>query len=202
MKLETNFLLSKITTFELGGPAKFYLRVTSPEEAVAAILVAQDKKLKYCVVGGGSNTVFSDQGFAGLVIHFKQNKIKASDLEIKNNKVIVSASLPWADFVKTVARQGLVGIEKMAAIPGCVGGAVVGNAGAYGQEMSQVAEWVEVFDGQEIKKIKNKDCNFGYRDSIFKQKNWIVLCVGFKFRRLAFAQGFGGAKRNFNGKFN
>jgi len=183
MKLQKNFPLSQLTTFKLGGLAKFYFKTASPQEVVAAVLSAREKKLKYHVLAGGSNTVFSDKGFAGLIIHFIQNKFEDKDLEIKVNKVAVSAGLIWADLVKLLAQKGLAGVEKMSAIPGCVGGAVVGNAGAYGQEMSQVVEWVEIFDGQEIKKIKNKDCQFNYRDSIFKHKNWVILRVGFKFKK-------------------
>lgn len=183
MKLQTNFPLSTITTFKLGGPAKFYFKTTSAEEAVAAVLSAKEKKLKYHLLAGGSNTVFSDRGFNGLVIHFIKNKINARDLEIKNNRVIVLASLAWADFVKVMAGRGLAGSEKMAAIPGAIGGAVVSNAGAYGQEISQVVEWVEVFDGERIKRLSKKDCHFNYRDSIFKQQNLVVLRVGFKFKQ-------------------
>jgi len=182
MKILSNFPLKDITTFRLGGPAKFYVKVNYPEEALGALISAREQKMKYQIIAGGSNSVFSDQGFNGLVINFIKTKIQASDLEIKNNQIIVSAGLVWADLVKAVAKRGLAGVEKMAAIPGCVGGAVVGNAGAYGQEMKQVVEWVEIFDGEQVRRIKNKDCKFGYRDSAFKHNNWLVLRIALKLK--------------------
>lgn len=182
MKLETDFLLSKITTFQLGGPAKFYLRVTSPEEVVAAVLIAQDKKIKYRLIGGGSNLVFADQGFAGLVIHWSLPKPKSADLKITNLEIIVSAGVKLGDLIKVANKNGLAGFEKMAGIPGNVGGAVVGNAGAYGQEISDRLRWVEVFDGAKILRLTKKACAFDYRESIFKKKDWAVLRVAFKLK--------------------
>jgi UDP-N-acetylmuramate dehydrogenase len=182
MKLQTNFPLSTITTFQLGGPARFYLKVTSPEEAVAAVLIAQDKKIKYCLLGGGSNAVFADEGFAGLVINWNLAKPKPDDLKIMGSEVIASAGVKLADLVKVVNKKGLVGLEKLAGIPGSVGGAVVGNAGAYGQTISDGLLWVEIFDGEKIRRLKKKDCDFAYRDSIFKHQDWLVLRLCLKLR--------------------
>jgi UDP-N-acetylmuramate dehydrogenase len=183
MKLETNFLLSKITTFELGGPAKFYLSVNSAEEAVAAVLIAQAKKLKYCLVGGGSNLVFADQGFQGLVIHWWLSKPKAEDLKIGGQEITVSAGVKLADLINRANKNSLAGLEKLAGIPGGVGGAVVGNAGAYGQTISDHLKWVEIFDGEKIRRLTKKDCCFDYRESIFKHQPWLVLRVGFKLKK-------------------
>lgn len=183
MKLQENFLLSKITTFQLGGPAKFYLRVSSAEEAVAAVLIAQDKKLKYHVVGGGSNLVFSDAGFPGLIIHWWSAKLKLGDLKREKQKVIISAGIKLSAFVNFANKEGLAGLEKLAGIPGSAGGAIVGNAGAYGQTISDRLCWVEVFDGTKIKRLTKKDCCFDYRDSILKKQNWLVLRAAFKFKK-------------------
>ncbi|MFA5022854.1 MAG: UDP-N-acetylmuramate dehydrogenase [Candidatus Paceibacterota bacterium] len=183
MKLETNFLLSKITTFQLGGPARFYLKVRTPEEVVAAVLIAQNKKIKYRLVGGGSNLVFADQGFAGLVIHWSLPKPKLADLKITGSEMIVSAGVRLGDLIKRANKNGLAGFEKMAGIPGNVGGAVAGNAGAYGQTISDRLRWVEVFDGEKILRLTKKVCAFDYRDSIFKKKDWTVLRVAFKLKQ-------------------
>lgn len=183
MKLKSNFPLSKITSFKLGGPAKFYFKANSPEEVLAGVVSAQEKNIPYLLVAGGTNTVFSDKGFDGLIIHFHQSKFKDSDFEIKNNKIIVSASVILFDLVKKLAEEGLSGLEKLSAIPGCVGGAIVGNAGAYGQYVGELVDWVEIFDGQIVRKIKKTDCNFGYRHSIFKEKNWLVLRVCLKLKK-------------------
>ena len=196
MKLQENFLLSKITTFQLGGPAKFYLKVRTPEEAVAAILIAQDKKIKHYLVGGGSNIVFKDEGFAGLIIHWQITKSRRADTEIKidEGEVIVSAGIKLANLIKIANKNNLAGLEKLAGIPGQVGGAVVGNAGAYGQTISDHLRWVEIFDGEKISRLNKKNCQFNYRDSIFRHQNWLVLSVAFKLKRMNSTNSLQGAQ--------
>ncbi|HRZ30427.1 MAG TPA: UDP-N-acetylmuramate dehydrogenase [Candidatus Paceibacterota bacterium] len=183
MIIKVNFPLSSITTFKLGGPAKLYLKTSSPEEAVAGILTARERKLNYVVLSGCSNVVFSDKGFAGLVIHFTDGKLNSKNIVVQGTKVTLSANLDWHQVVKKIATLGLAGFEKMSAIPGNVGGLVVGNAGAYEQFIGDKVEWVEIFDGEIIRKIKKVDCHFGYRDSIFKKKNWLVLRVCLKLKK-------------------
>ncbi|MFA6476188.1 MAG: UDP-N-acetylmuramate dehydrogenase [Candidatus Paceibacterota bacterium] len=183
MLIKANFPLASITSFKLGGPAKYYLQTSLPEEVLAGILTAKEKKLKYLVLGGGCNMVFPDKGFDGLVIHFTGAKLTPKNFEVIGSKVILPASVNWHEVVKKLASLGLAGTEKMSAIPGNVGGFVVGNAGAYGQFIGDLIEWVEIFDGKEIKKIKKKDCQFGYRDSIFKKKGWIILRVCLRLKK-------------------
>ncbi len=183
MILKSNFPLSTITTFQLGGPAKLYLKTALPEEAIAGILSARESGLKYIVLSGGSNVVFQDKGFDGLVIHFTGAKLTSKNLEVLGAKVILPASANWHEAVKKISALGLAGLEKMSAIPGNVGGVVVGNAGAYEQFIGDKIDWVEIFDGKEIRKIKKASCPFGYRDSIFKKKNWLVLRVCLKLKK-------------------
>lgn len=182
MIIKTNFPLASVTSFKLGGPAKYYLQTSSLEEVLAGILTAKEKKLKYLVLGGGCNMVFSDKGFDGLIIHFTGAKLNSKNFEIVGSRATLSAGLNWHEVVKKLASLGLAGTEKMSAIPGNVGGFVVGNAGAYGQFIGDLVEWVEIFDGNEIRKIKKIDCLFGYRDSLFKKKNWLVLQVCLKLK--------------------
>lgn len=189
MKLQSNFPLSTVTSFKLGGLAQFYLKTCSPEEVVSALIYTKENKIPYQLLAGGSNTVFSDKGFVGLVIHFYQTKIKQGDIEIKDSKeknfvqLIVPAQIVLYELVKFSAEHGLSGLEKMSAIPGCVGGAIVGNAGAYGQYLGDLVEWVEIFDGEKIRRIKKADCHFSYRHSIFKEKSWLVLKVCLKLKK-------------------
>ncbi|OJI09271.1 MAG: UDP-N-acetylenolpyruvoylglucosamine reductase [Candidatus Vogelbacteria bacterium CG10_big_fil_rev_8_21_14_0_10_49_38] len=182
MKLRANFPLATVNTFRLGGPARFYLRTAKSEEAVAAIVSAQALGLPYYLLAGGSNTVFADSGFPGLVIHFYQPIPTTEDLVFKNNRVIVSAAMPLMSLVEATARRGLSGLEKLSAIPGGVGGAVVGNAGAYGQSIGEVVEWVEIFDGERVRRLAKTECRFSYRHSGLKDKGWLVLSVGLKLR--------------------
>lgn len=183
MILKSNFPLATITTFKLGGPAKLYLKTALPEEAIAGILLAKESGLKYVVLSGGSNVIFGDEGFDGLVIHFTGAKLTSKNLEVSGAKVILPAGANWHEVVKKISALGLAGLEKMSAIPGNVGGMVVGNAGAYEQFIGDKINWVEIFDGEVIRKIKKVDCHFGYRDSIFKRKNWLVLRVCLKLKR-------------------
>lgn len=183
MLIKTNFPLASITSFQLGGLAKYYLQTSVPEEVLAGILTAKERKIKYLILGGGSNVAFSDQGFNGLVIHFTGAKLNPKSFEIQKGKVILSAGLNWHEVVKKLSSLGLAGTEKMSAIPGNVGGFVVGNAGAYGQFIGDLVDWVEIFDGQSIRKIKKLDCKFGYRDSVFKKNNWLVLRVCLKLKK-------------------
>lgn len=183
MKLQENFPLSKIITFKLGGPAKFYLRVNSPEEVVAAVLTAKAKKIKSCLVGGGSNLVFADRGFSGLVIHWQLAKPKPVDLKITDSEITVSAGVKLSDLIKAANKKSLAGLEKLAGIPGGVGGAIIGNAGAYGQAISDYLRWVEIFDGERIRRLAKKDCCFDYRESVFKRQSWLVLRVAFKLKK-------------------
>jgi len=183
MKLRSNFRLASINTFRLGGPARFYLRTAKSEEAVAAIVSAQALSLPYYLLAGGSNTVFADSGFLGLVVHFYQPKPTVGDFVFKKDRrVIVSAAVPLMSLVEETTRRGLSGLEKLSAIPGGVGGAVVGNAGAYGQFIGEVVEWVEVFDGKRVRRLKKTECHFVYRHSGLKGRGWLVLSVGLKLR--------------------
>lgn len=181
MRFQKNFPLATITTFRLGGPAKFYAQALYPEEVVASFLVAQSLGLKFCLIGGGSNCVFADEGFSGLVINWQINRRRSIDLIINNNQVIASAGLKLSSLVKIAIDNNLAGLEKLTGIPGTVGGAIVGNAGAYGQTISDRLLWVEIFDGQKIRKIFPTEGCFSYRDSIFKHRPWIVLRAGWKF---------------------
>lgn len=175
--------MAQITTFKLGGPARFYFKTTKPEEVVAGIISAREKNLPYYLIAGGSNTVFSDQGFTGLVIHFQKNKISDEGVIFSGQRVVVSTGINLSKFVEITCRQSLAGLEKLAGIPGCVGGAVVGNAGAYGEYLGDVVEWVEVFDGERIRRIKKSDCGFAYRQSIFKKSDWFVIKACLKLKK-------------------
>ena len=155
--IKKNVLLKNYTTFKIGGRAKYFYAAKDKEDLIRAITLAKKMKLPFFILGGGSNLLISDRGFNGLVIKFGQPL-----------SLYVSKGLEWA-----------VGI------PGTIQGAVCGNAGAFKQSMQDAVKEVEVFDVKtgEIKNFKNKDCQFSYKDSIFKKKkNLIVLSVKIKNR--------------------
>ena len=169
VKFKKNVLLKNHTTFRIGGSAKYFFVAKTKEELIEAINLAKklnpspfpkgDRvKLPFFILGGGSNILVSDRGFNGLVIKFGQSLSS-----------YISKGLEWA-----------VGI------PGTIQGAVCSNAGAFKKSMKDVVKEVEVFDIKtgKIKIFKNKDCKFGYRDSIFKhKKNLIILSVRIKVKK-------------------
>lgn len=178
MKLLSNYPLKKLTTMAIGGPAKFFIEVKDEDGLIESIRLAKKMKIPWYVISEGSNIIVSDDGYKGLII-----KINISYLELDKNLVKVGAGNNLLNFIFSLNKQGLAGMEKMAGIPGSVGGAIFGNAGAYGQEISGYLRKVRVYDGKGIRWFSKKYCRFGYRESIFKKKkNWVVLGVEFKFK--------------------
>lgn len=164
--IEENVPLAPYTTFRLGGPGRFFARVASLGELKESLDFARDKNLPTQILGGGSNVLVRDEGYEGLVI-----KIEFSGVERTGRGYIAAAGESWDALVARAVGDGLWGIENLSGIPGTVGGACVQNIGAYGAALSQVIEWVEVFDtttGQ-VMRLDNAQCAFGYRDSVFKK---------------------------------
>ena len=186
MNIQENVLLAPFTTFRIGGAARFFVQVKNIAELKEAVGFAKEKNAPIFVLGRGSNVLISDDGFAGLVI---KNEIKGI-VEEDAVRLIAGAGENWDNFVKfTVEEKGLYGLENLSWIPGTVGASPVQNIGAYGAEAKDTIEWVEVLNPTTLKieKLLNADCQFGYRDSIFKheRKNNIILRVAFLLKKNA-----------------
>ncbi len=189
--IEENAELKPHTTFEVGGRARYFVGVDKAEELVEAIRWAEERGIRYVIIAGGSNIVFGDGLLDMLVIKLRKPKIFGSNGEVVENvrdyikidgrEVVCDASVALMDLINFSISKGLSGLEALSGIPGSVGGAIVGNAGAYGQTISGPLVEVEVLDGKEIKNISKEDCRFSYRDSLFKHKDWIALSARFKF---------------------
>lgn len=181
MHIQEQILLAPLTTFKIGGPARFFVRVQSVEELREALDFARDKALKIFILGGGSNVLMSDEGFDGLVV-----KIEIKGIEEKKGEIVAGAGEEWDAVVRFALERELWGVENLSGIPGSVGGAVVQGIGAYGQAVGQTLQWVEVFDRQtgKVKKLNNTECLFNYRGSVFKQEEgrYVVLHAVFKFK--------------------
>lgn len=188
MTIEENVSLKDLTTFKIGGKARFFCVVKEPQDILAAIDFAASEKVPYLVMGGGSNMLISDNGFPGLVIKMDLLGIEFTEKGRGGVEVAVGAGENWDGFVRLVVEKGLCGVENLSGIPGTVGAAPVQNIGAYGTELEEVVSWVEVFD-PETKKfwmLSNKECRFGYRDSLFKKKEGealIISRVGFLLKK-------------------
>jgi UDP-N-acetylmuramate dehydrogenase len=183
MLLQENVSLAPLTTFRLGGPARFFVEAKTVAEVQEAIVFAQSRNLALFVLGGGSNLLVADSGWLGLVLKVAVPGIDRRPGEI-DGKVLfdVGAGESWDNFVSTAVRAQCAGIECMSGIPGSVGGTPVQNVGAYGQEVSETIESVEVLDlkdGQ-VRELCHEACGFTYRSSIFntaERGRFIILRV-------------------------
>jgi UDP-N-acetylmuramate dehydrogenase len=185
MLLQENVALAPLTTFRVGGPARFFVEAKSIAEAEQAVALAQTKSLPLFVLGGGSNLLVADSGWPGLVL-----KVAISGIEQRpgNNddegRVLFDAGAgePWDRFASHAVLANCAGVECLSGIPGSVGGTPVQNVGAYGQEVSQTIESVEVFDRRDgqVRELCREACGFSYRSSIFnttERERFIILRV-------------------------
>lgn len=183
MVIRENVSLSELTTIGLGGEARYFVSGATVDELKEALLFAREKSLPVHVLGGGSNTVFADQGFAGLVIKVELKGIKFEG----EGLVMAAAGEEWEGVVKQCVERDLAGLECLSGVPGLVGAAPVQNLGAYGQQAASVITEVEALDRQslELVALANKQCQFGYRQSRFKksgQGRYIITGVTFQLR--------------------
>jgi len=163
--------LAQYTTFKIGGSARFFCVATTPEEALTAVQFAKQKALPIFVLGGGSNLLVSDRGYEGLVL-----KINVQGKEILSEsqdtvRVRISAGENWDSVVAWSIENDWWGLENLSHIPGSCGAIAVQNVGAYGQEASRLIISVSALDIKTgaLLEMKNEDCGFGYRSSIFNQ---------------------------------
>lgn len=175
MQFIDNFLLSKVTTLEIGGPAKKFVEVKTEEELIEAIKYAKESRLEFLVIGSGSNILVSDEGYEGLII-----KNDIAGIKQGGQKLMVNTGTILQDLVDYSIEHGLFGLHKLTGIPGTVGGAIYGNAGAYGQTISDYLVEVRCFDGNGITTLNKEQCGFDYRDSGFKKNEYIILEVTFE----------------------
>lgn len=170
--------LAPHTTMRAGGNARFFARIISVEDLREAVLFARAKNLSIFVLGGGSNTLFWEVEYPGLVV-----KIEVKGIDYDGAHVKAQAGEVWDEFVGNVTERNLWGIENLSLVPGTVGGAVVQNIGAYGVEASETIISVDALDTEimQIKTFLREECEFGYRESIFKKnKNLIVVSATFE----------------------
>jgi UDP-N-acetylmuramate dehydrogenase len=165
--------LSEYTRFGLGGRAEVLAESGSPKSFLAAIQAVRAPLCPSVVIGAGTNLIVSDAGFRGVVLRFT-----GSGVTLSGETLRAEAGAVLQHVVDLSITRGLSGIDCMTGIPGWVGGAVYGNAGAYGQSIDERVRYVEFTDGKIIRRFSKAHCEFGYRESIFKRhKNWIILAV-------------------------
>ena len=176
--LLANEPLARHTRFGVGGPAAFLADTESEPAFVEALQVLGASAIRWTVVGGGTNLIVSDGGYAGVVLRFR-----GAALSRTGDRVEAQAGAPLQSVVDFTVGHGLEGLDRMTGIPGFTGGAIYGNAGAYGQSISDTLESVRVFDGERVRLMDKAECEFRYRDSIFKRKKeWLILAAVFGLR--------------------
>lgn len=169
-------MLKNHTTFGVGGKCIAVVEPKCCEDIIETIKICNENKLKYFVIGNGSNLLVSDEGYNGVIIKLKR---EFSKIEVNENKLTIQSGAKLSEVFKVTLDNSLKGFEFASGIPGTIGGAIYMNAGAYGNEMKDVVEYVEVIDIDNLKVIKLnlEDLEFGYRKSIIQRKNFIVTSV-------------------------
>src|SRR5580698_3855353 len=153
----TDVPLSRYTRFGIGGPADLYAETPGAEAFIAAMAVARSSGLPTVVIGGGTNLIVSDGGFRGIVLRYRADRLMAA-----NQRIIADAGASLQDLVDFANQRGLKGLETLAGIPGSVGAAIYGNAGAYGHSIAERVVSVRFFDGAAVRVFANDACEFQY----------------------------------------
>ncbi|SFG29294.1 UDP-N-acetylmuramate dehydrogenase [Oribacterium sp. WCC10] len=203
MKVLKNEPLKKHTSFKVGGPAKVYSIPEDEYELRKLIEFLHDEDIAYQIIGNGTNLLVSDSGVDSVVIEIgksldgielledavsgKESKLKSSEEAVSDGKIYRIRALAGTSLGKTAqfaANHSLAGMEALRGIPGTVGGAVTMNAGAYGTEMKDVLETVEVLtrDGKQLT-LKTSDLELGYRHSIVPEKEYVVVAATFALKK-------------------
>ena len=186
MELREQVPLAPYTTLGLGGKARYFVECSSADEVRAALAYAAERCLVAYILGGGSNVVFLDSGFPGLIL-----RITIGGMELRDGpspEVRAGAGVDWDTLVQGAVRRGWTGVECLSGIPGTVGGTPIQNVGAYGQEIAETLVSVACLDRTtlERRRFTARDCAFGYRDSRFKRQDrgrYVVLEVTLRLGR-------------------
>lgn len=167
--------VGKYTSFGLGGTVRSVVNCGSTAELLAELQKQKKGNIETIVIAGGSNVIFPDGYLDKTVI-----RLVSGDIHFEEGNLVIDAGLSLDKAVEHSVQAGRAGLESLSYIPGSVGGAVVGNAGAYGQTISDHLVSVSFFDGYAVRSFTKSECAFSYRSSIFKKNpEWIVLMAVF-----------------------
>ena len=163
--------LSSLTSFHIGGPAKYFAVVEREEDLISLLDIARENDIPVFIMGGGSNVLVADEGFDGLVIH-----CQLGDVKFNGNVVYAGAGVITAQLAAQTVAHGLTGLEWSVGIPGRIGGAIRGNAGAMGGEFKDAVVVVRYIDHEGVLHERTQGaCEFNYRESIFKRSGEIIV---------------------------
>jgi UDP-N-acetylmuramate dehydrogenase len=174
-QVKLNESMSKHTTFRIGGKARYFVIVEETEKLVELLRFLDGEGEKYFIIGGGSNLLVSDDEYEGVVI-----KVHSSQFRVQSDVIELDAGVFLSKAVSLATENGLSGLEWAVGVPGTVGGAVYGNAGAFRGSMQDVVWEVDVYQNGEVVTLNKEECDFGYRQSIFKKEKLVVLTARLK----------------------
>ena len=178
--------LAEHTTLRTGGIADVFVVAQTQQEIIDAVIAADEAAIPLLILGGGSNVVVSDDGWRGTVLLIRTSGYEFESDACSGAMVTVQAGHNWDDFVLAAIENEWSGIEALSGIPGTVGATPIQNVGAYGQDVSQTIANVRTYDRvtKSVRTFSMADCNFGYRDSIFKHEpqRYVILEVTFQLR--------------------
>lgn len=168
--------LSELSTFKIGGPARYFTEVTTIEQMRQVLRFCRENHLRYQLVGKGSNSLFDDRGFDGLVVASRLDFVEyPTPLQVR-----AGAGYSFSRLGAQTARNGLTGLEFASGIPGSVGGAVYMNAGANGGDVACVLALVDFIDGDgNLQTFARKELTFGYRTSVFQKMRGAIVAATF-----------------------
>jgi len=182
---QKNVELAPFTTFKIGGKADYFCKVNNLKELKTALKEAKKMNQPIFILGGGSNILVSDEGFRGIVVKNQNSKMTLRGVQqgskIQNDKlkfkIFCEAGILLSQLVAKSLEIGATGLEWAIGIPGTVGGAICGNSGAYGKNLGEITKKVQVLNLKTLtlKNYSHRDCQFGYRESIFKKIPCVIL---------------------------
>ena len=175
-RIKQNEPMSKHTSFKIGGPAEFFIKILSIEELQKILEFAKKEKIKITILGNGSNILVSDKGIQGIVIKTNLKEITIKNKEQNKVEITTDDAVPIGMLAQKLLKQEITGFEEISGIPGTIGGAILMNAGAHGKEMKDIITEITAIDyNGQLHTFTNEQAEFTYRNSIFSSGKYIIL---------------------------
>lgn len=175
-RIKQNEPMKNHTSFKIGGPAEFYIKIKSIEELQKILKFAKKENIKITIIGNGSNVLVSDKGIKGIVIRTNLKEIEIEEKEQNKIEITVDDAVPIGFLAQKLLKEEIAGFEEIAGIPGTIGGAILMNAGAHGKEIKDIVTEVTAMDyNGKIFNFTNEEAEFTYRHSKFSNGEYIIL---------------------------
>ena len=183
-EIKQNEPMKNHTSFKIGGPAEFYIKIKSVEELRKILEFAKNENIKVTIIGNGSNVLVPDEGINGIVIRTNLKDINIENKNEDNVEVTVNDAVPIGFLAQKLLKEEITGFEELSGIPGTIGGAILMNAGAHGKEMKDIVTEILAmdYDGK-MYKFTNEEAEFSYRHSKFCSGEYIIIQAKLQFKK-------------------